>query len=85
LKPGGTGWLEAAARSGSGDVFEGVDLTCWGLRVSGRGERRSFRGRHNSKKKMYYHEYAKAFGPTGSGEGQGGLQRGLAGHRGGLS
>jgi hypothetical protein len=51
----------------------GMDLTCGGPRVSGRGEGRWFRRRHNSEKKTYYLEYAKAFGPTGSDKGKGGL------------
>jgi hypothetical protein len=53
-----------------------MDLTCRGPRVSGMGTRRRFGGRHNSENKMYYQEYAEAFGPTRPGEGQSGLQRG---------
>jgi hypothetical protein len=66
---------------GLGSMGEGMDLTCRGPRVSGMGTRRRFGGRHNSENKTYYQEYAEAFGPTGPGEGQSGLQRG--GERGG--
>jgi hypothetical protein len=51
-----------------------MDLTSGGSRVSGRVEKRRYAGRCNSKKKMYYQEYAKAFGPTGLGKGQAVLQ-----------
>jgi hypothetical protein len=55
-----------------------MDPTCGAPCVSRRGESSQFSRRRNSEKKMYDQEYAKAFGLTGSGEGQGGL-RGTSG------
>jgi hypothetical protein len=71
------------ARPGSSGAGEGLELTCGGSRVSGRGERRQFGRRRNLEKKTYYQEYAKVFKPTGPAKGKM-ICGGLAGHHGGL-